>query len=300
MKKKRSLTKVILTVASLFIAGVVTTSNTYAQSCDSGAICRYDEAPGKYSRNGPYRVDDYNMPRGSTPGGATVYYPTNAEPPFAGLVFTPPLSGTQFMYRDWGPFFASHGIIMVTMDTRTSSDTVKSRTRQQASVLDALKSENSRSGSPLRGKIAVDKIGAVGWSMGGGATWISSGEYRGLTTAMSLAGHNLTATNRSSRGANTSCPTLIMNGAIDVTILGGLGQSSGVYRSIPRGIPKVIYELRSAGHFAWGSPTQANNYVAELALAFQKTFLEGDTRWARFIERPPRDVASYDSANIPN
>ncbi|VUD68888.1 Poly(ethylene terephthalate) hydrolase [Thalassocella blandensis] len=296
MKIKNLFPSLVLTLFSIcFLA-----SNAYSQSCPSGAICRNDEAPGKYSRNGPYNVDDYDMPFGSTPGGASVYYPTNATPPFAVLVFTPPLSGTQFMYRDWGPFFASHGIVMVTMDTRTTSDSVDSRASQQADVLDAMKDENTRYGSPLRGKIATNRLGAVGWSMGGGATWINSAEYNGLTTAMSLAGHNLTAINSNSRGRNTRVPTLIMNGALDLTILGGLGQSDGVYSNIPYGVPKVFYEVRSAGHFDWGSPTAANDATAELALAFQKTFLEGDTRWARFITRPIFDVSEWESANIPN
>jgi len=47
-------------------------------------------------------------------------------------------------------------------------------------------------------------------------------------------------------------------------------------------------------------PTQANDYVAEIALAFQKAYLDGDLRWAPFIEEPPFDVWTYEEANIPN
>jgi hypothetical protein len=36
----------------------------------------------------------------------------------------------------------------------------------------------------------------------------------------------------------------------------------------------------------WGSPTSAGNYVARIALAFQKTYLDGDTRWKSYIARP--------------
>ncbi|AJQ93984.1 dienelactone hydrolase family protein [Gynuella sunshinyii] len=288
------------TFQSIFFALLVLLAfDAVAVDCPADAICRYDLEPGKYSDKGPYRYDDYDMPFGSTPGGASVYYPTNAEPPFSVLVFTPPLSGTQIMYRAWGPFFASHGIVMVTMDTRTTLDQVDSRARQQKTVLDAMKEENTRMGSPLYGKVATDRLGAVGWSMGGGATWINSAEYDGLRTAMSLAGHNLTAIDLDSKGYGTRCPTILFNGALDVTILGGLGQSDGVYDNIPSGVPKLIYEVVSAGHFSWGTPTQANDYVAELALAFQKTFLDGDLRWADYLTRPIRDVAKFESANLP-
>jgi pimeloyl-ACP methyl ester carboxylesterase len=136
--------------------------------------------------------------------------------------------------------------------------------------------------------------------MGGGATWINSGNFPGLKTAMSLAGHNMTAMDIASKGGRTKCPILIMNGATDMTILGGLGQSIGVYRAVPAGIPKAIYEVATAGHMVWGTPTQASPHVAELALAFEKTFLDGDLRWAEFIRRPNSNVATWQSANIPN
>lgn len=284
----------VVVMAALFIGQV------QAATCPSDAICRNDVSPGQYSGNGPYRVDSYTMPVFSTPGGATVYYPENAQPPFSLVVFTPPYTGSQYMYRAWGPFFASHGIVTVTMDTRSIYDSVDSRADQQQDVLDAMKDENTRYGSPLRNRLDTSRFGAMGWSMGGGATWISSAEYGGLKSAMSLAGHNLTAIDSDARGRNTRIPTMLFNGALDATYLGGLGQSDGVYGNIPYGVPKAFYNVSSAGHFDWGSPTAANRFVAELALAFQKAYLDGDLRWAPFIERPPYDVATYREANIPN
>ncbi|RLT88027.1 MULTISPECIES: dienelactone hydrolase family protein [unclassified Ketobacter] len=267
--------------------------------CPATALCR-SEAPGSYSGNGPYGYRSYSLSRLQTPGGATVYYPANAEPPYSGLVFTPPYTGVQFMYAAWGPFFASHGIVLVTMDTTTTLDTVDQRARQQKTVLDVLKGENNRAASPLRGKLDTSRIGAVGWSMGGGATWINAAEYAGLKTAMSLAGHNLSAIDPNARGYNTRVPTLLFNGALDATYLGGLGQSDGVYNAIPAGIPKVFYEVASAGHFDWGSPTAANRDVAGIALAFHKAFLDGDTRWVDYIRRPSRDVATWRTAYLPD
>lgn len=274
-------------------------SFAFSADCPTNAICRYDEAPGKYSDNGPYRYSSYSMPLASTPGGATVYYPTNAEPPFSLLVFTPPYTGRQYMFRAWGPFFASHGIVLVTMDTRTTLDSVVSRASQQKTVLNAMKSENTRLGSPLNGKLATSRVGAVGWSMGGGASWINSADYDGLASAMSLAGHYLTATDRNARGYGTNCPTIIFSAALDTATLGGGGQSSTVFRNIPQGIPKLHYEVSTAGHFSWGTPTQASDYVAELALAFQKTFLDGDLRWADYLTRPPLNVSIFQTASLP-
>ncbi|MEZ5506325.1 MAG: hypothetical protein R3F38_10245 [Gammaproteobacteria bacterium] len=96
-----------------------------------------------------------------------------------------------------------------------------------------------------------------------------------------------------------SCTLLILNGALDLTYLGGLGQSTGVYGNIPAAFPKVIYSS-VCGHFDWGSPTTAaNRAVAGIALAFHKTFLDGDTRWVSYIRRPSSDVATWATANLP-
>ncbi|HYH01488.1 MAG TPA: hypothetical protein VEC37_00150, partial [Bacillota bacterium] len=262
-----------ISVASSVVSAPVDGSTVLG---DSAPIIRNDEAPGRYTRNGPYSYSTYQLPTTSSTGRATVYYPTGSKAvaPFSGLVYCPPYTGTQSMLRAWGPFFASHGIVLVTFDTKTTGDSVISRATQQRVILDLLKRENVRSGSPLYGKVATDRIGAMGWSMGGGATWMNSDLYSGLKTAMTLAGHNLSAASTSSKGYNTKCPTLIMNGVLDTTYLGGMGQSSGVYNNIPAGVPKVLYEVSSAGHFSWTSPTSANSAVASVALAFQKTFLD--------------------------
>lgn len=307
--KRKSLLKLLFLIAICFLlTGFVCSCETPPDNnnppssntgdCPAGAICR-DDAPGAYSRNGAYRTDSYSLPRTATPAETKVYYPTNATAPFSGLVFCPPYTATQAMFAAWGPFFASHGIVLVTMNTTTTMVQVDQRDDQQRKVLDALKAENTRSGSPLNGKLATDRIGAVGWSMGGGATWINSAQYPGLKTAFSLAGHNMTAMAPASKGGSTKCPTLLINGATDSTILGGMGQSDGVYRNIPSGIPKVFYEVRGKGHMTWGSPTAGGAASGEIALAFQKTFLDGDLRWAKFIKKPS-NASKWETANIPN
>lgn len=203
------------------------------------------------------------------------------------------------MLAAWGPFMASHGIVLVTMNTTTNMDYVDSRAVQHKRVVGLLKDENTRSNSPLYGKLS-DRFGVMGWSMGGGSTWINSADKSlNLKSAMTLAGHNLTAVSPASRGGSTYCPTLIMNGATDTTILGGMGQSSGVFGNIPDGVPKIIYEVSGAGHFSWSSPTSAGADVAKLALAFQKTFLEGDTRWAQFLDDTPSRAATFSTNIVP-
>lgn len=310
--KKNTFTQLFLIAMCLLFMGLVSSCDTDFElptptattppvtvnppstgDCCADCICRSDDVQPSSSR-GRYSVQNYSLPRNATPSSTTVYYPTNAEPPLAGLVFCPPFTGVQSMFAAWGPFFASHGIIMVTMNTRTTGDQVDQRDDQQWQVVEALKAENSRSGSPLNGKVAVNRIGVTGWSMGGGATWINA-ETKTPRTAMSLAGHNATA-GSTSKGRGIKCPTLAMCGANDTGILGGMGQSQGVIRNIPAGVPKILYEVRGVGHMTWGSPTQPGRPAAELSLAFQKTYLEGDVRWKKFLVKP--DNASEWSAEL--
>lgn len=294
--KRRSIQKlVVFAVMCLFLMGVSVTG--YAQTCPAGAICR-DEAPGAYTGNGPYGYSSYTLPWTSYSAGATVYYPRTATAPFSAIVFMQPYTGTQAMNYAWGPWFASHGIVYVNCDSTTTLDTVDSRATQQMNAINALKNENNRSASPLYRKLDTSRIGVMGWSMGGGASWINSANSS-IKTAMSLAGHNLTAVSIYKSGRYTKCPTMIFSGLLDTTYLGGMGQSEGVYRNIPSGIAKIHYEVRSAGHMAWGSPTSASSNVAKIALAFQKTFLDGDTRWAAYLTQPS-DASTWNTASLPS
>lgn len=259
--------------------------------CDDGdCVCR-GPAPTSSTpnRNGPYRTASYSRGFRVTLafGGATVYYPTDAEPPFSAVVMCPGYTALQDSIADWGPFFASHGIVLVTIDTRTTLDVVQQRADALLAALASLKAENSRAASPLYGKLSEDRYGLAGWSMGGGGTWIASADHPELKSAVTLAGHNAT-----SGGALPSLgsrvPTLMLNGATDVSILGGLGQSESAYNALPATTPKLLYVMALEGHFSWGTPRTNNNASGRYVLAWEKLFLEGDERYKQFLlERGP-------------
>jgi len=282
MEEKLSLKLLKFAIASVIIIGLAATS--FAASCPSGAICR-PETPGSYGTSGPYGYSTTSLP--GYAAGATVYVPRTASAPFSAIVFMQPFWGTQAMDAAWGPFFATHGIVYVNCSANsTTTDTVDMRATQQWNAYNALKAMNTRTGSVLKGKLNTSRIGLMGWSMGGGATWINASNS-GPKTAVTLAGHNMTAVNFASKGYSIKCPTLLMNGSTDVTILGGMGQSLGVYTAIRYGVPKVIYEVAQAGHFDWSGPVTAlTPNTGRIALAFQKTYLDGDTRWKTYIRRP--------------
>ncbi|MGJ8665013.1 MAG: poly(ethylene terephthalate) hydrolase family protein [Patiriisocius sp.] len=42
---------------------------------------------------------------------ATIYYPTNATPPYSSIAIVPGFTALPSSVEQWGPFYASHGIV---------------------------------------------------------------------------------------------------------------------------------------------------------------------------------------------
>jgi dienelactone hydrolase len=252
--------------------------------CSTGdCICRGDDPATSPSTPGPYQTASYTFARTALYGGADVYYPTDAEPPYSGLVLCPGWTALRSSLAGWGPFLASYGIVVVIIDTLTTGDVVDMRDDQLLAALDELKAENTNSSSPLFGKLTDDRYGLGGWSMGGGGTWLATAAHPELKTGMTLAGHNATA-GGGAIAAGCQVPTILFCGALDTAILGGGGQSQASYDAMPATTPKILYEISSADHFAWGTPTTTNGgALGSYGLAFQKTFLDGDERWRKFL-----------------
>lgn len=257
-----------------------------ASDCPANAICQ-SETPGSYSTKGPYRTATKKLGIHN----ATLYYPTDSGGSFGAFVYCPPFLTMSYAFQSWGPWLASHGIGCVIFDTTTIMDYPDQRSLEQKAVVDRLKS------SGVSG-LDTNRIGVMGWSMGGGATWINASRFSGqLKAAISLAGHNMSAMTYAmqARGVGLSIPLLALNGGTDYTILGGMGQSETVYRNATG--PKILCVTFPAGHFNWGAPNQGGTGVAALTLAFAKRYLNDDTRWTPYIKKPS-SATKYQTSGI--
>jgi dienelactone hydrolase len=236
------------------------------------------------STAGPYTVKTYTSGYKDEPnfGAATIYYPTNADAPFGAVAICPGFTATQSSINTWGPFLASHGIVVMTIDTNSTGDSVVQRSTALMDALDSLKSENTRSGGPLMGKLDTGRMGLMGWSMGGGGTWIDANTHPELKTAITLAGHIVTAPGGTGAIKTISVPTLMFAGQTDTAILGG-GMSQPIYTQIPDSVPKMLYEISGLGHDAGNNPANNSKNVGLYGLSWQKVFLEGDQRYKQFL-----------------
>ena len=72
---------------------------------------------------GPFEVETLTEADGIRNGpdylGATVYYPINATPPYASIAIVPGFSALPSSVQEWGPFYASHGIVAIIIGTNS-------------------------------------------------------------------------------------------------------------------------------------------------------------------------------------
>jgi hypothetical protein len=252
--------------------GAGTTGGGTGECCaDGNCLCHGPDPSGITTGNGPYDTDSFRISTG------TVYYPTDAEPPLAGVALCGGFLNTGPEMAGWGPFYASHGIVTV-ITTTTGADLPDLRATKLLRSIEELKAENSKSGSPLMGKLS-DRFGTSGYSMGGGGTTIATTTDKTLKTSVGLAPW-------APVGAGISTPTLLLCGSSDGTAPCSMAQSS--YRGIPEATPKMMITFSGATHFSWFGPGDAGRGESgAFALAFQKVYLEGDERWKPILLQRP-------------
>ena len=243
-------------------------------------------------RAGPYKFERYTQGLNNRAyNSAIMYYPVDAKPPFAAVAFSPGFTATKEQYQDFlGPLLASHGIaIMLTTPTSTS-DQPQARSADLQAALDTIRAENTRAGSPLQGKIAVDRLCITGHSMGGGGTlWAANTLGTKIKCAVPLQpwqpGQSF---------SRVAAPTLFITAQND-TIAGNSSNSLTHYRSIPASVPKYYVEFAGATHFLT-SNSRGTNYEGQsrYMIAFYKAFLEDDKRYLEILNEKLPELSRFE------
>lgn len=245
---------------------------------DGDCLCR-DEPPSELTdEDGPYTVESYEHQAGC------IYYPTDAEPPFAAVAISDGFGGSGGCGRTqtdgWGPLYASHGIVAMIINT-TGGDQPNVRGDKLGDGIAAFKAENENSESPLHMKLA-GRYGTSGFSMGGGGTSYATQTDKTLLSSVAIMPWGPVRD-----GVET--PTLVICGSSD-TIASCASHGNGLYSGIGDSVPKMRIVV-SSGHA--GQPTAGGGDSGKYGLAFEKLFLEGDERW-----RPLLVAAESEETNI--
>lgn len=239
------------------------------------------------ARQGPLHVESYSsgLRDGPDYGSQTMHYPTDGAPPYPALAIVPGFMSLESSIADYGPHFASHGIVTLTIGTNSTMDQPPARSEALLDALETIRAEHTRAGGPLDGKLDLARLGVMGWSMGGGGTLITVDAHPELKAAITLCAWNPRQTYRSNQ-----VPTLLFAGTADV--LAG-GQSQGFYASIPETTPKMLFEVQSADHFFANTPAGASGQCGKYGTAWLKVFLTGDECYRRFLLEPPSGTSDF-------
>lgn len=252
-----------------------------AASGGAGSMRGPDPTTASASTAGPFTVESYVDGYEDSPFylDGTIWYPSDAEPPFAGVAVVPGFVSPQASTAPWGPYLASHGFVSITIGTNTGADPPEVRSEALLAALDTLRAEHVRAGSPLEGKIDESRFAIMGWSMGGGGALIASSTHPELKAAITLAAW------RPAGLFNTSTvPTLLFAATTDPL---AAGQSQGFYASIPETTPKLLIEVVSADHWLFNDPNNLGGEIGRFGLSWLKVFVEGDERYREFIDTMP-------------
>jgi len=260
----------------------------FAQSCNPQLTLNSITDPGSYTvatltesdgiRNGP----DY--------AGATIYYPTNAAPPFPSITIVPGYVSAQSTIQAWGPFLASHGIVTITIGTNSIFENPPARRDALLDAIVTLTGEDTRTGSPLNGNLNLQKIAVGGWSMGGGGAQLAAAADPTLKAVVALCPWLDTQTTPAE--INHAVPLLIFSAEQDA-IATPASHADVHYDNTPATTDKLIYEIAGAGHQVANSPTGGQDYVGKIALSWLKLYLIDDNCYCPLLLDTPPTASKY-------
>ncbi len=231
------------------------------------------------ARSGPYSVRTTNVSSFTSGfGGGTIHYPTGTTGTMGAIVVIPGFVSAESSIDWWGPKLASHGFVVMTIDTNSGFDQPPSRARQINNALDYLIDQNTSRTSPVNGMIDPERLGVVGWSMGGGGALRVATQGR-LQAVIPLAPWDTT----NFRSNNT--PALIFACGSD-TIAPVRSHASPFYNQIPASTPKAFVEISRGNHYCANGGGRNDEVLSRLGVSWMKLHIDKDQRYAQFLCGP--------------
>jgi len=203
-------------------------------------------------------------------GGGTVYYPT-ASGSYATVAVCPGFTATQSSIAWIGRRMASHGFVVMTINTNSTLDQPPSRATQ---LMAALRYLTNSSNSTVRARVDANRLGVAGHSMGGGGTLMAARDNPTLKAAVPM-----TPWSQTKSFSTVRVPTLIV-GAENDSVAPVASHSIPFYTSLSGSLDKAYAELNNASHFA---PNSTNTPIGRYSVAWVKRFMDNDTRYEPFL-----------------
>src|SRR5262245_10783049 len=139
---------------------------------------------------GALQTAQIDVPASAGFGGGTIHYPTTGGP-YGVVSLSPGFTESASALQYWGPYLASQGFVVVTINTTSVLITPEQRSVEQLEALDYVIGQSATSGNPLSGKVDPNRKAVGGHSMGGGASLISAANDASIDAVLPLAPWNL-------------------------------------------------------------------------------------------------------------
>jgi predicted dienelactone hydrolase len=266
MKKRTTIASIGAVLAMFAVAVISLIANpSISSAVENGPAPTLSSVSG----SGPFATSSTRLSSFSVSGfgGGTIYYPT-ATGTYGGIAISPGFTASWSSLSWLGPRLASHGFVVIGIETNSRYDQPSSRGDQLRAALRYLTGSSS-----VRTKVDPNRLAVAGHSMGGGGTLEAAKDQPSLKAAIPLAPWN---TDKS--WGDVSVPTLIIGGSAD-TVAGVSSHSIPFYNSLGSS-EKAYVELSGASHFF---PQTTNSTVNRFMVAWFKRFVDGDTRYSQFI-----------------
>ena len=137
-------------------------------------------------------LDAKHLCNGSSFVSATIYAPKTNEQEtlLPSIVIVGGLACAEQAMGAWGPFYASHGIVAMTIGTPAPwGDGNKKRCNALLDASKALQLEHTREGSTLQGRLDASRRALQGYSLGGGGARLAAVEDPTLKCIVILCPH---------------------------------------------------------------------------------------------------------------
>ena len=207
-------------------------------------------------------VDTCAVPIIPTFSSATIYFPEIGTD-LPSIVLVGGFGCGEKVLAAWAPFFASHGIVAMTIGVpKTWSNPPPGRAQALIDASKALQKEHNRATSPLHNRLDVNAQAVMGYSLGGGGAQIAALSDPTLKCSIAICPHdgNEFGTDFPAELSNT-VPTLILAGEKDKDA-DPQTQAWEHYRKTTA--PKLIMEIKGGDHFCANGPSGGNKSEFEV------------------------------------
>ena len=265
-------------------------------SCESN--CGFERGPNPSvsyleADRGPYQVRTSGVSSWvSGFGGGTIHYPTGTTGTMGVIAVVPGYVSYESSIEWWGPRLASHGFVVITIDTSSIYDQPNSRATQLNAALNYAIDQSNSSGSPISGMIDPNRRGVIGWSMGGGGSLKLSADDPSIMAAIPQAPYYSGRNNFD----DITTPTLIIACEND-TVASVSSHASPFYRDIPSSTNKAFLEINGGSHYCANSGYSDEDILGKYGIAWMKRYMDLDQRYTQFLcgvnHESDRSISEY-------